>query len=723
MQYGNNRPNTSLKQYMIKQPSGPTRNLDYSHNERDSVVDQDTMIRPMLPSGHGRSFKLFYKVLARLPIPLQHLLATLLDRARDPEPEAYDVHSQDTLAIRIAVWGWLPLLAFASALGMALIACAFTNSRDGGTGLRIFFYPGLLLIFAPTALRLISPVPSRIERIGLLCIAGICCYFIKVMGSPLYFSFYNEFLHWRTADDIAGSGHLFTQNSLLPVSSYYPGLEIVTNALSALGGIDTFNSGLVVIGVARLLMVLTLFVLNEQMFKSPRMASIAVILYMANPHFLLYDSQFGYESLALPLAVFVMLVTASYQSIFLRLSNSKPYPSRIMFPKAQSGDLRWLTLTTWIVLLALTFTHHMTDFSIEALLIVWALVYGFLHLTPLHRSNIARTALFGVLVSVAWISFSGNPVVDYLSSYFSDTLNQLGGILAGTGSSRQLFAGSSSEPTLLWERVVMAFSVVLVVLGLPFGLLGIWQRYCSNALICTFGIISLFYPISQVFRFTSVGGNLTDRAAAVLFIPLGSVLAIFITQFCPTRRLNRRQSSLIACVISVIFLGGSILGAGAGLSSLPGPYDLGDPRAIEIEGIQAAKWAYSYLGPDNRVGTDAINQVLMGSYGDEQVGTPAMNHIEIASVFFSLRLGPEELAILRMAQVRYLAVDQRLSQFLPESGTYFSDAEPDANQHTTPISIKALTKFNNVSQINRVFDSGNIVIYDVRGLINASKEY
>src|SRR5439155_22482330 len=143
---------------------------------------------------------------------------------------------------------------------------------------------------------------------------------------------------------------------------YYRGLEIVTNHLSSLGGIDSFYSGLVVIGVARFLMILALFALNQQIFKSARMASIATILYMTNPHFLLYDSQFGYESLALPLAVFVILATASYQSIFLRLSNIKSSSSFMTFKKAQSGDLRWITLTVWIALLALTFTHHMTDF-------------------------------------------------------------------------------------------------------------------------------------------------------------------------------------------------------------------------------------------------------------------------------------------------------------------------------------------------------------------------
>src|SRR5258706_420835 len=82
---------------------------------------------------------------------------------------------------------------------------------------------------------------------------------VKVMYSPLSFSGYDEFLHWLTADNITRTGHLFSENALLPVSPDYPGLEIVTNALSTMSSLSTFNAGIIVIGVARLVMILSLF--------------------------------------------------------------------------------------------------------------------------------------------------------------------------------------------------------------------------------------------------------------------------------------------------------------------------------------------------------------------------------------------------------------------------------------------------------------------------------
>ncbi len=72
--------------------------------------------------------------------------------------------------------------------------------------------------------------------------------------------------------------------------------------------------------------------------------------------------------------------------------------------------------------------------------------------------------------------------------------------------------------------------------------------------------------------------------------------------------------------------------------------------------------------------------------------------------------------------MRYLVVDRRLSTALPLVGFYFEENEPDAYHLTSPISREALTKFNAISQINRVFDSGNIVIYDTGGFIDAFKK-
>ncbi len=643
------------------------------------------------------------KVLARLPMPLQHIFAAVLARTRDAEPEVIDKSYQKATELLPITWGWLPLLMLTSALGILSVAYAYNISRNGTRGGDIFLWLGLLIIFVPAVVRLISPAASRFERLSLLCVIGICFYLVKVMFSPLYFSYFDEFLHWRTADDIVSSGHLFSSNGLLPVSPFYPGLEIVTDAFAKLSGLSTFISGTIVVGIARLSLIFALFMLYEFITKSARIAGIATVIYATNPHYLFFDAQFAYESLALPLALCMLFLMARSETA--------------------KSNRRWITFAAWLILGTVVVTHHVTDFFFDGLFILWVAIYLFRRPATLPRSSLACTALLAIVLSLAWINLPGNPVVAYLSPYFEGALSELGHVLAGTSSARPLFAAYSGPTTPLWQRVLALSSVGLIALCLPFGLLCLWQRYRSNALMLALGITSLLYPLSHLFRFTNFGSELPDRAAALLFIPIACVLAVFITQFWPTKHLSWKHITLITWAIVVLFLGGFILGSGPPKELLPGPYVVAaDTASIEPEGIQAATWAHFYLGPNNRIATDRTNELLMGTFGDQYIVSPSDSKLDEEAIFFSATLGSYGVSVLQQAHVRYLVIDLRLSKALPQVGFYFDEGEPDAFQHTTPMSIEALTKFNTIPQVNRVFDSGDIVIYDVGGLINAPEK-
>lgn len=635
------------------------------------------------------------------------VITTVLTRARDTEPEVLPpispVSPQQAAGLQAPAWGWLPMLTLTSTLGMLSVAYANTSARYGATGVDIFFWLGILLIFAPSFVRLISPAASRFERISLLCVVAICCYLVRQLGMPFPYFGYDPLVHLRTADDIASSGHLFSENSLLTVSPFYPGLEITTNALSKLSGLSAVDAGAIVLGVAYLVLTLSLFLLYEHITKSARIAGIATILYMTNPHFLFFDTGFDYESLALPLATLVLFAMARHET--------------------PGSDRRWMTLAAWVTLGAVVVTHHLTSFLFDGLFILWMIVYVFQRPARAFRSNLAMTALLGTCMALAWIALKGNPVVAYLSSYFGSALIELGHILTGTGSLRQLFVTYFGPGAALWERLMAFSSVILITLCLPFGLLCLWQRYRHNALAWAFGIASLFYPISQVFRFTNFGSEIADRTAAFLFIPIACLLAIFIAQFWPIRWLSRKQISLLPCAASVVFLGGAVLGAGPPWALLPGPYLVAaDAHSIEPEGIQAALWAGSHLGPGNRIATDRTNRLLMSAYGNQHIVTSLADKVDVTPVFFSPGFGPNEVSILQRAGVRYLVVDLRLSTALPALGFYFDVDEPGAFKYTTPIDRQALTKFTTIPQIDRVFDSGDIIIYDVEGLKHAPQK-
>src|SRR5205085_11948391 len=93
--------------------------------------------------------------------------------------------------------------------------------------------------------------------------------------------------------------------------------------------------------------------------------------------------------------------------------------------------------------------------------------------------------------------------------------------------------------------------------------------------------------------------------------------------------------------------------------------------------------------------------------------------IHVTRTFLSSQLDPTEVSHLKRARVRFLVVDLRLTTALPTIGFYFEPGEPGSFQRTKPLSLQARTKFNSIAQINRIFDSGDIIIYDVEGLTNA----
>ncbi|GHO83174.1 hypothetical protein KSZ_11800 [Dictyobacter formicarum] len=539
---------------------------------------------------------------------------------------------------------------------------------------------------------------------------------------------FDEFLHWRSADDISQTGHLFTSNTLLPVGPYYPGVEIVTNALSMLSGMSIFHTALIVIGVARLLMVLSLFLLNERLTNSPRMAGIATIIYMGNPHFLMFDAQYAYESLALPLLTFVLLAIELRQVASVRFNGLKPMAPIVMFAKIQHkslrGDLRWMFVTILIVLATVAVTHHITDFFLDGVLVLWAIIYMFLRLKPLYRSYVARIALIGMAFSLVVALHIGNPVVEYISSFIKLAVTELNHILTGMSTARPLFQSYTGQPTPIWERILTLLSQLLVLSGFPFGLLCLWLRFRRNALAITFGVLVLCYPLVQVFRFTTSGSELVDRSAAFLYIPISTVLAIMIIQLWPTRWLTWKHLLSLTTTLLVIALGGTILGAGPSMSLLPGSYAVAaDTRSIEMEGIQAATWTRTYLGPNQRIATDRTNQILAATYGKQRIVDSIEDHVDVSPIFFSTQLGPDEAGIIRTAKIHFLVVDMRMSKERPLLGFYFDEAEIGAYQHTRPVDPRSLTKFNAISQLNKVFDSGNLVIYDTGGLINAPEKH
>ena len=82
----------------------------------------------------------------------------------------------------------------------------------------------------------------------------------------------------------------------------------MTAALAQFSELSIFLAGEIVIGLARVDADARAVPLPRAGQRLPRVAGIGVAVYACNPSFLYFDSQFGYESLALTIAAALLLV-------------------------------------------------------------------------------------------------------------------------------------------------------------------------------------------------------------------------------------------------------------------------------------------------------------------------------------------------------------------------------------------------------------------------------
>jgi len=178
-----------------------------------------------------------------------------------------------------------------------------------------------------------------------------------------------------------------------------------------------------------------------------------------------------------------------------------------------------------------------------------------------------------------------------------------------------------------------------------------------------------------------------------------------------------RQIAGAGGLIALLTVGGVVVGT-PGWARLPGRYLVSaDTRSVESEGIAAAEWANSVLGPKHNMVADRVNRMLMSAYGEQDMVTTYASGLAVRRLYLTREIQPVHRQIVRDGDIQYLVADQRLTTALPVVGHYFDRGEEDVvGQRTTPLDPLLLSKFDQLPEVSRVFDSGNIQIYDVHAL-------
>lgn len=590
----------------------------------------------------------------------------------------------------------LPMVASLSGCGMLAVTIADNAGRQGASWAVPLFWAGLLLIFAPAALSLMMHEVSRREALGTLVVVGVALYVMSILDNPSLFTGFDELLHYRTLDDLVRTGRVFTENPLLPISPYFPGLELVTAAVMALTGMSGFAAGVAVVGVARLLTVLGLYLLLERTGLTSRMSGLGVLMYMTAPSFVYFDAQFAYESLALPLAILVLFMLREAQL-------------------QRPGLRRQLVALAAVAAFAVTVTHHVTSYILTGALLAWLLLsvlFRRRYRDPLPGQG--WVPVFAVAAVLTWLLVVARKTAAYLWPHLGGSLAEVMRIINGESRSRQLFqsAGGQSAPVL--ERLIGLLAVALVLGLIFFGIRRVLARSRTSALVLLLGATVLAYPASMALRFTDVGWQVGSRAMAFIYVGLAFVMACGIESVRNFKKLRFGPVALtvFACIV---FAGGIIAGASAH-SRVSRPYQPGAGKtSIDAEGVGAASWARKVLGPGNRIAADATISSLMGSYGQQRTLSSA-DEVSVSGLFLAPDFGEYQLSMIAEGDIEFVVIDRRIANIVPYQGFFFEKWERQVVDYGSVVSTETVGRFDTIDRVSRIYDSGNIQVYDIRKL-------
>lgn len=603
-------------------------------------------------------------------------------RARQPfaPPSAWD----EPRGLATGIWLGI---AVALAAGLLLVALAFELSREqrpGGLGL---FWVGLLLAAVPMAVTIAFGRPTRNEAAALLVLFGAGLYLVKVMNSPFRFTYADELSHVWNVDRILATGRLPTDNVALPVTTHFPGLETVTAGLASTAGLSSFTAGLIVIGVARCILELGLFAVFELISGSTRVGALAAVYFAFDPELLYWSAQFSYESLALPLALVVLTAALSRR--------------RGHFLDDRRAARPW-TAVGLVGIAALTPTHHITSYAVAAVLVVLAIA-SFASQKRAWRAP-WDLALAAAAASIAWLVYRATIVGSYLHDIFLAAYDSAKAIASGAALPRKPFQ-STIYHVPLPERAVAIVGLLVIALLVAYATWRRGKRVFRDPFTRLFWLSCCGYLGSYALRFVPSAWEIANRASEFLLVGTALVLAFSGVHLALRRAYGAAGVAAFAAVFGVGFASG-VIGGWPPPAQLASPLEVATAgTTIEPQGFAAAAWAKAELPPGARFVADESNgRLLFTIAGDRpSIGLGPPTKVLLQAPAF----GAYELSVLRRSGARYVLIDRRKIANDNILG-YFFDRD---DRRVAQIDPAVWSKFEHAPWADRVYDSGNILVY------------
>ncbi len=598
----------------------------------------------------------------------------------------------------------LGLLAVGLACGLGVLLQAYVGyqGRVSGNPPALLFWVSLVLMYATTAVVVLRGRLSRSESAVAVVLLSVAMQLTRVVLYPSMFVYHDELIHVRVLEDILSTHHLFTANSLLPVTPHYPGLEIATAGIAQLTGLSSHTSGTIVLILGRVILGLALFLIFDRITRSHRVAAVGSLLYIANPQYLFFNSQFSYQTLALPLCFgFVYLLVV--------LERRRP-------------AVAWPTLAALAI--AIAASHHLTAAGLVACLVIWRIVSAWTGRRPRHLS--AATLIF-VAAVLGWGFLARASVLPYFSEIAANNVKSVTQLISGH-SDHTFFKDTAGDTTPVWERYGSLASVLVLVTLLPFAL---WSgrrwltlRRAPAIVLC---LMAILYPLIPLGHLTNATSEVADRSSGFIFVGVSFVLAWWGFQYLPGRRRSAARTRagrlLVAVAVTVIavvlFVGGTIVGSGPPWLRDPGAFLVeAENRSVDELSVAASSWLGAHVSAGHRIYADRTNSLLTETLGNQHTLTSLADQIDNGQLSRLLLApaSPSDVATVRQTNLQLLLVDTRMATDLPHVGLYTDNGEYGGENRTRPPSWASVTKFDSVAGADRIYDNGALRIYDLRGL-------
>jgi hypothetical protein len=517
------------------------------------------------------------------------------------------------------------------------------------------FWAGMLLAYLAVAWRAIAG-RYAVVWLGLLGLLTLLPKFWMSPGGPIYF---DETAHFALLQNSISAGSLFQHTPLLPIGTFYPGLESAAAAIHWLTGLSAWDSALTLIAVVHCLLPVQVYYIARALPVPHRWGAVAGLVYAANPSFLYNDVQFAYESFA----------------ILLMLTIVRLYLGALAAER--SGGRTWRqSLSTALLIALISFgcvvTHHLTSLTGIVVLLAGALflkpISGFVDRKGGWRRLFVRwTPVLTLAITFGmWVAFVAPQTVPYLSPNVSGTAAQLVSLASGSkhsGVARTIFSRSAAP---IYEQAAAIAGPIMIAVALILAVI-LWLRNRprrSNLLWAL--VLTAAYLLSLPLTLTSKGVNGAHRTWATTFVGVALLpAALFLLSDLDKRGpwLKRTAVAAGTAVLAVLLVGN--VAAGTPIDyRFPGPYRFGsDTLSVTPETIRFAHFVRAHLGPGARVVTDRFTGLALTGRADAV--TPMQGPtVPISNIWYN-RFPPTPILLYAMQRQRdeYLAVDVRDARY------------------------------------------------------------